>query len=82
MDGKANLIRFRFLLAIAFGAIGIFVSLPKTGLSEELKIEEQIIQSLILPKSRHTPLKLPSPVFVVGFPKSGTVSICRTLVKK
>jgi predicted SnoaL-like aldol condensation-catalyzing enzyme len=74
MDGKAK-IRVWFLLAVAFAAIGIYVSLPKTSLSEELKIEEQIVQSLILPESRLKPLKLPSPVFVVGFPKSGTTSI-------
>jgi predicted SnoaL-like aldol condensation-catalyzing enzyme len=77
MDGKANLIRFRFLLAVAFGAISIYISLPKTSLSEELKIEEQIIQALVLPETRHTTLKLPSPVFVLGYPKSGTTSIWR-----
>jgi hypothetical protein len=77
MDREAKLIRLWFLLAFAFAAIGIYVSLPKTGLSTELKIEEQIIYSLVIPKTqtRFRPLKLPTPVFVVGYPKSGTTSI-------
>ena len=72
---------FRFLVIVVVGAVGIFLMTLRlvTGSTTIDAISGRstmLEESLVAPAQRSLPqLKLPTPVLVVGYPKSGTTSI-------